>query len=165
MHIQSLPGGAKVGIKVLAERFPESEARIGAALRELRGHSYLERTRERLPGGKLVTRTISYNHPDVSTAPLPIRHTSPPPPSDLPEPEPVPEAPAPAPQPPKRPRPPLPQPQAPDLERHRVATDLLAGLRRDEPRLLLGAHDVRRLAPAVAAWLERDATPTPYATP
>ncbi|NUK54709.1 helix-turn-helix domain-containing protein, partial [Streptomyces lunaelactis] len=52
-----------------------------------------------------------------------------------------------------------PQPQAPDLERHRAAIDLLAGLRRDEPRLLLGEHDVRRLAPAVAAWLERDAHP------
>ncbi|UYQ66508.1 helix-turn-helix domain-containing protein [Streptomyces peucetius] len=155
VHIQSLPDGAKVGIKVLADRFPESEARIAAALRELEEHSYLARMMERLPGGKLVTRTISYNHPEAAAAtpaPAPC-----PPPVREPEPEPVPE-PAPAPTPPPT-RPPLPQPQAPDLERHRVATDLLAGLRRDEPRLLLGEHDVHRLAPAVAAWLERDAAP------
>ncbi|MDQ1009543.1 hypothetical protein QFZ82_004028 [Streptomyces sp. V4I23] len=40
-----------------------------------------------------------------------------------------------------------------------MATDLLAGLRRDDPRLLLTERDIRRLAPAVAAWLERDAPP------
>ncbi|MGW7359317.1 helix-turn-helix domain-containing protein [Streptomyces sp. NPDC054802] len=162
VHIQSLPEGAKVGIKVLADRFPESEARIAAALRELEEHSYLARRLERLPGGKLVTRTISYNHPEAAAAATatPAPATCPPPvrePEPKPEPEPVPD-PAPAPPPPP-PRPPLPQPEAPDLERHRVATDLLAGLRRDEPRLILGEQDVRRLAPAVAAWLEREATP------
>ncbi|MCX4823549.1 helix-turn-helix domain-containing protein [Streptomyces sp. NBC_01142] len=180
VHIQSLPDGAKVGIKVLVDRFPESEARIAAALRELEEHSYLERTLVRLPGGKLVTRTISYNQPGAAPAPaaapqpqtepsLPARppHPAPAPErAEPPAPEPAPPAapaaeatPAPASPPPARPRPPLPQPQAPDLERHRAATDLLAGLRRDEPRLLLGEHDVRRLAPAVAAWLERDAHP------
>ncbi|MFF3399800.1 helix-turn-helix domain-containing protein [Streptomyces sp. NPDC002659] len=178
VHIQSLPDGAKVGIKVLTDRFPESEARI-AALRELEEHSYLARTLERLPGGKLVTRTISYNHPDAASAaqaeaPAPVPppepqpepagppHASEPPPAPAPaEPQAAPPpqpAPAPAPS-PKRPRPPLPQPQNPDLERHRVATDLLAGLRRDHPRLVLGERDVRRLAPAVAAWLEREASP------
>ncbi|MGW0777562.1 helix-turn-helix domain-containing protein [Streptomyces sp. NPDC002835] len=160
VHIQSLPEGAKVGIKVLADRFPESEARIAAALRELEEHSYLARRLERLPGGKLVTRTISYNHPEAAAAacPPPVREPEPAP-EPAPEPEPVPE-PEPAPAPPPAPaRPPLPQPEAPDLERHRVATDLLAGLRRDEPRLILGERDVRRLAPAVAAWLEREATP------
>lgn len=110
---------------------------------------YLERTRVRLPSGKLVTRTVSYNQPRAVPTPQ--------------EPEPVPPAPEPEPEtepaPVKAPPPPLPQPQAHDLERHRVATDLLAGLRRDEPRLLLAEHDVRRLAPAVAAWLERDAAP------
>ncbi|MER5280646.1 hypothetical protein ABT025_33610, partial [Streptomyces sp. NPDC002809] len=30
VHIQSLPAGAKVGVKVLTGRFPESEARIAA---------------------------------------------------------------------------------------------------------------------------------------
>lgn len=158
VHIQSLPEGAKVGIKVLADRFPESEARIAAALRELEEHSYLARRLERLPGGKLVTRTISYNRPEAATTacPPPAREPKP-----APEPEPVPAPePEPAPASPPAPaRPQLPQPEAPDLERHRVATDLLAGLRRDEPRLILGEQDVRRLAPAVAAWLEREATP------
>ncbi|WP_405570185.1 helix-turn-helix domain-containing protein [Streptomyces sp. NBC_01167] len=186
VHIQSLPDGAKVGIKVLADRFPESEARIAAALRELEEHSYLERTLMRLPGGKLVTRTISYNQPGGSQAPTaaprppaePTRTASvpatPPAPAaeletaELPAPEAAPPAatvaepapaPAPVPPPPALPPPPLPEPQSPDLERHRVATDLLAGLRRDHPRLLLGERDVRRLAPAVVAWLEREATP------
>ncbi|MCX4581735.1 helix-turn-helix domain-containing protein [Streptomyces sp. NBC_01481] len=180
VHIQSLPDGAKVGIKVLTDRFPESESRIAAALRELEEHSYLARTLERLPGGKLVTRTISYNQPGAApvraagpepgTAPsLPTSVPATPPPLPA-EPEPPAQepalsatpaaeaAPAPLP-PPARPRAPLPQPRTPDLERHRAATDLLADLRRHEPRLLLGEHDVRRLAPAVAAWLERDAHP------
>ncbi|WP_442817739.1 hypothetical protein [Streptomyces sp. NBC_01591] len=47
--------------------------------------------------------------------------------------------------------------------RHRpsfaIAAGLLADLRRHEPRLLLGEEDIRRLAPAVAAWFERDAHP------
>ncbi|MFC8915165.1 helix-turn-helix domain-containing protein [Streptomyces sp. NPDC057116] len=166
VHIQSLPDGAKVGIKVLTDRFPESEARIAAALRELEEHHYLERTLVRLPGGELVTRTVAYDHPG---APAPAPATPPPPPLSEPEPTPEPvDPPAPEPEPapepvpqqaPAPPRPPLPQPQAPDLERHRLATDLLAGLRRDDARLLLGEQDIRRLAPAVAAWLERDAHP------
>lgn len=162
VHIQSLPEGAKVGIKVLADRFPESEARIAAALRKLEEHGYLARRLERLPGGRLVTRTISHNRPEAAAAacPPPVRKPEPAP-EPLQEPEPAPASPpppAPAPRPAPA-RPPLPQPEAPDLERHRVATDLLAGLRRDEPRLILGEQDVRRLAPAVAAWLEREATP------
>ncbi|GAA4073804.1 helix-turn-helix domain-containing protein [Streptomyces hundungensis] len=40
VHIQSLPAGARIGIKVLADRFPEGEARIAAALRELEAHGY-----------------------------------------------------------------------------------------------------------------------------
>ncbi|WP_406731790.1 helix-turn-helix domain-containing protein [Streptomyces sp. NBC_01794] len=180
VHIQSLPHGAKVGIKVLVDRFPESEARIAAALRELEEHSYLERTLVRLPGGKLVTRTISYNQPGAVPATVaapepptePSLPATPPPPAPAPQraeppaPEPAPPAapvaepaPAPEPPPPARPRPPLLQPQTPDLEGHRAATDLLAGLRRDHPRLVLGERDVLRLAPAVVAWLEREATP------
>lgn len=63
VHIQSLPAGAKVGIKVLAARFPESETRIAAALRELEAVGYLHRSRVRLRTGRLVTRTVSYNQP------------------------------------------------------------------------------------------------------
>ncbi|MGW2593165.1 helix-turn-helix domain-containing protein [Streptomyces sp. NPDC001515] len=62
-HIQSLPAGAQVGIKSLAARFPEGEARIAEALRELEGKGYLHRSRVRLPDGRVVTRTVSYNRP------------------------------------------------------------------------------------------------------
>ncbi|MFC9272460.1 helix-turn-helix domain-containing protein [Streptomyces zhihengii] len=185
VHIQSLPDGAKVGIKVLADRFPESEARIAAALRELEAHSYLARTVERLPGGRVVTRTVSYNHPDAAAGSVPPAPEPPAepertpvpaePPADAPEPPreaapppqpataPVPRR-APEPEPEREPAPappslPLPQPCSSEPEIHRTAADLLAGLRRDDPRLILGETDVRRLAPAVAAWLERGITP------
>ncbi|WP_329615910.1 helix-turn-helix domain-containing protein [Streptomyces brevispora] len=103
-HIQSLPAGAKVGIKVLVERFPESEARIAAALRELEATGYLHRSRVRLPDGQVITRTISYNRPgtDAQTSitsqpPVPRRprRTAPP---RTPSPVPIP-APSPVPQP------------------------------------------------------------------
>lgn len=183
VHIQSLPAGARIGVKVLADRFPESEARVAAALRELEAHGYLCRTRERLPNGRVVTRTVSYNQPgkprtDVSPgvvppAAAPVASAVPVAPAAA---APVPPAVVPAAeqqlrsQPPPQPLPRagvhgprpalvLPQPLVPDPERHRAAIDLLSGLRRDEPMLLLAETDVRRLAPAVAAWLERDARP------
>ncbi|MDT0456212.1 helix-turn-helix domain-containing protein [Streptomyces sp. DSM 41527] len=164
VHIQSLPVGALVGIKFLSSRFPESEHRIAGALRELEAHGYLKRTRERLPGGKVVTRTVSYNQPGsaVTAAPEPV-HTpqqprKPPPATQKPTPGPEePAAPAPAPRP--VPRQALPQPRTLDLERHRTATALLAELHRHEPGLLLSERDVHRLAPATAAWLERGASP------
>ncbi|WP_328330002.1 helix-turn-helix domain-containing protein [Streptomyces sp. NBC_00455] len=187
VHIQSLPAGARIGVKVLADRFPESEARVASALRELEAHGYLRRTRERLPNGRVVTRTVSYNQPGepgASGKPVadarPRPTTVPPgptPPAALsaPEPQPRPRL-QPQPRPPMQKQPPiqrqaraddpvprpavvLPQPLVPDPVRHRAAIDLLSGLRRDEPRLLLAETDVRRLAPAVAAWLERDAHP------
>ncbi|MFI6728995.1 helix-turn-helix domain-containing protein [Streptomyces atratus] len=179
-HIQSLPDGVRIGIRFLADRFPESEARIAAALRELEAHGYLKRTRERLPSGRVFTRTVSYNQPAADACPTAVPEPRPRPVRPVPEPSapgpessvstpaPAPEtAPAPPPQPETEkpapthvpPRPPLPQPQVSDLDRHRAATDLLGGLRRQEPRLLLAEDDVRRLAPAVAAWLERDAHP------
>ncbi|MFK4066141.1 helix-turn-helix domain-containing protein [Streptomyces sp. NPDC029674] len=147
VHIQSLPAGARIGIKFLAARFPESEHRIAGALRELERHGYLARTRERLPGGEVVTRTVSYNQPGTR-----------------PDAEPA-LVPAPAPEQPARadrvppPREPLPEPDTPDLDRHRAATELLSGLRHHDPRLLLAERDVRRLTPAAAAWLERGAAP------
>ncbi|MET7635721.1 helix-turn-helix domain-containing protein [Streptomyces sp. NPDC005078] len=201
-HIQSLPTGAKIGIRFLADRFPESETRIAAALRELEAHGYLQRTRTRLASGQVVTRTLSYNQPashgTPATAPLrhprtrpsrqaprhtpvpaPVREqplapapvpdtapTSAPQPdrqaaTPAPAPETTPASPVPeqAPTPPAPPRPPLPEPRVADPARHDAAAELLAGLRRHEPRLLLAEKDVRRLAPAVAAWLERDAHP------
>lgn len=58
--------------------------------------------------------------------------------------------------------PPLPaKADGPAPARHRsAATDLLAGLRAHDSRLLLTDRDVLRLAPAVAAWLERGVPPT-----
>ncbi|QHY97544.1 hypothetical protein SSPS47_20790 [Streptomyces sp. S4.7] len=161
VHIQSLPAGARIGIKCLTARFPESEARIASALRELEAAGYLERTRERLPSGRIVTHTVSYNQPPTLRRAEPVR-VRPPQPQPQPEPEPQPEpapAPAPASASAKPPPPPLPQPLSPDPNRHRAAADLLAGLRRQGPRLLLAERDVRRLAPGVAAWLERGADP------
>lgn len=48
---------------------------------------------------------------------------------------------------------------SPTTEDARAAAALLADLRRDDDRLLLPERDVRRLAPAVATWLERGAAP------
>ena len=161
-HIQSLPDGASVDIRTLAERFPEGRDRIAAALRELEAYGYLERVRERTPDGRMATRTLSYNHPEATRArrarePQPVRpvrqpvrepHPEPPP-RDTPEPEPEPE-----PEPGPEPEPaPAPEPAPP------AATAVLATLRRDDDRLLLSQRDVRRLAPAVAVWLERGASP------
>ncbi|WP_392671334.1 helix-turn-helix domain-containing protein [Streptomyces sp. LN785] len=186
LHIQSLPSGAKIGIKVLAERFPDSEARIAAALRELEAHGYLRRSRERLPDGRVVTRTCSYNQlgPGPRTpparAPRPRPEPSPDRPLPLPatcgaaepaeshtpvsQPLPPPRsdgapAPHPAPVPPPIAPMQLPVPHAPGAEVHRTAAALLAGLRRDDPQLILSERDVDRLAPAVAAWLEREVAP------
>ncbi|WP_313879082.1 helix-turn-helix domain-containing protein [Streptomyces sp. FIT100] len=63
VHIQSLPTGARVSIKRLAERFPEGEIRIAAALRELEEHGYLARVQVRLPSGAMLALTLSYNNP------------------------------------------------------------------------------------------------------
>ncbi|MCX4969907.1 hypothetical protein OHA98_35165 [Streptomyces sp. NBC_00654] len=102
VRIQSLPPGADVGIKALAARFPEGESRIAAALRELEAHGYLQRTRTRLPGGRIVTRTVFCNQPAellrTRTAAAP-----PTPPGRFPAPTPAPPpavAPAPMPEPP-----------------------------------------------------------------
>lgn len=152
-HIQSLPTGAKVSIKALSERFAEGETRIASALRELEAHGYLSRTRERLPSGRVVTRTVSYNNPpamrldapeDLERAPEPV----------VPEPDPDPDA---DPDPDPEPAPP-PTPRAAPGE-HEEAADLLARLRLRDPRLLLSERDVARLAPGVAGWLERGLSP------
>ncbi|WP_415950717.1 helix-turn-helix domain-containing protein [Streptomyces sp. KLOTTS4A1] len=197
-HIQSLPEGAKVSIKCLAGRFREGEVSIAAALRELEAHGYLTRTRERLPSGRIVTRTVSYNNPpamrdtcpEQGAAPVERRmrrpsepqsgesksgepqsgereraasaaHASPACPPTVPASRPSapasrPSAPASR---PATPPSPLPAPDTPELDRHRTAVALLADLRRNDPRLLLAQRDIRRLAPAVAAWLEREVPP------
>lgn len=152
-HIQSLRTGTAIDIKTLAARFPEGPTRIAAALRELETHGYLRRTRERTPTGRLVTRTVSCNQPgrrrDTREA------------SEADPPKPAPPAPA-RPQKPARRTalPDVPKPSYSSPALLRTATDVLAGLRRADPRLLLTATEAEHLALGVAAWLERELTPT-----
>lgn len=156
VHLQSLPKGARVDIKSLAARFPEGATRIAAALRELEAHGYLRRSRERVPGGRIVTRTVSCNQPAAAR-----RHAAPEP---APEPGPAvvrPEEHARS-EPrekraPRKPLPAVPRPAHPAPVLLQEAAGLLADLRRHDPRLLLSACDTAHLAPGVAAWLERDA--------
>ncbi|MEV7719827.1 helix-turn-helix domain-containing protein [Streptomyces sp. NPDC088184] len=170
-YIQSLPAGARIGIKKLAERFPESEARIAAALRELEAHGYLSRTRERLPNGRVVTRTCSYNQPSGTAqrhpapAPKPRRPAPAPAPAPAPvavaatPPPPAPVPATPAPTAPRAPSSPLPQPRKALPQFLRAATALLTELPRHASQLVLSEEDVARLAPAVATWFERGSTP------
>ncbi|MFI6946865.1 helix-turn-helix domain-containing protein [Streptomyces sp. NPDC050422] len=177
LHIQSLPPGAKVGIKALAARLPaDSEHRIAEALRELEEHGYLKRTRVRSPEGKVYTRTVSYNHPDPAAldkaqtqtvkprkprptpAPSPKPTPAPPPPPSRPaEPAPLPRVPAPTAK--KPPRPPLPQPLNPRPQLLHAAALLLVGLQNQDRELVLTEEQIDFLTPGVAAWFERDASP------
>ncbi|MCP3822302.1 helix-turn-helix domain-containing protein [Streptomyces sp. A3M-1-3] len=152
VRIQSLPDGARVGIKALAERFPESEYRIAGALRELEEAGYLLRWKERTPAQRIVTRTTYYEHPGHrESAP---REPAPKPEPPRPEPEPDPKPPTPTPTPtPTSPPPPV------DPVLHQPAADLLAGLRSADPRLTLSVRDISQLVPGVAAWLERGVLP------
>ncbi|MFF4060981.1 helix-turn-helix domain-containing protein [Streptomyces sp. NPDC001668] len=145
LYIQSLPAGASVDIKTLATRFPEGRDRIAAALRDLETHGYLRRERQHLSGGRIVTRTVSCNRPGHrgrvgdDQAPGPPKKRQPPRKKLLPA---------------------VPQPGYPAPALIQQAIELLATLRRHDPRLLLSATDAEHLAPGVAAWLERDVTPT-----
>ncbi|MET9843270.1 helix-turn-helix domain-containing protein [Streptomyces ossamyceticus] len=154
VHIQSLPTGARVDIKTLAHRFPESPARIAAALRELETHGYLRRTRERTESGRIVTRTVSFNQPGRHAG---ATDDTPKPPVGPPARR---AATAPQRKPARRALPAVPQPAYASPTLLRTATEVLAGLRRTDPRLLLSTTDAEHLAPGVAAWLERDLTPT-----
>ncbi|MFI2431442.1 helix-turn-helix domain-containing protein [Streptomyces sp. NPDC018693] len=145
-YIQSVRPGTAVDIKTLADRFPEGPTRIAAALRELEAHGYLIRTRERTPTGRIITRTVSCNRPGHRTAPAETRPAR----------RPAPDKPPPR----KRRLPAVPQPSYTSPALLRTAVDVLADLRRHDPRLLLSATDAEHLAPGVAAWLERDLTPT-----
>ncbi|WP_105975776.1 helix-turn-helix domain-containing protein [Streptomyces geranii] len=161
-YIQSLPNGAQVDIKTLAARFHEGATRIAAGLRELEEYGYLSRTRERTSTGRIITRTVSFNRPrqpgeegqdgeePERTDDRPAR-TAPSAPS-APE-EPRKRA-------PRKPLPAVPQPAYKGPGLLEAATELLVGLRRHDPDLLLSACDTAHLAPGVAAWLERDVSAT-----
>jgi hypothetical protein len=68
LHIMSLPEGAPVDIRSLAERFSEGRTRIAFGLRELEAHGYLERVRERTEKGQVVTRTYVHHLPGCGDA-------------------------------------------------------------------------------------------------
>ncbi|MEV7322424.1 helix-turn-helix domain-containing protein [Streptomyces sp. NPDC093970] len=144
VHIQSLPKGAQVDIKSLAIRFPEGRDRIAAALNELEAEGYLRRERARIADGRIVTRTVSCNQPG-HRARRPEAAARPK-----------------APQKPARKKalPAVPRPSCPSPALVQKAVDLLSDLRRHDSRLLLSAAETAHLAPGVAAWLERDVTPT-----
>ncbi|MEV5275398.1 helix-turn-helix domain-containing protein [Streptomyces werraensis] len=148
-HIQSLPTGAPTDIKSLAARFKEGATRIAAALRELEAHGYLRRERVRTATGRIITRTVSCNQPGHRRRPADTDCPVPPRAAHRPEPR------------PRKALPVVPQPtRAAAVALQQQATDLLAGLRRHDPRLLLSATDTAHLAPGVIAWLEREVTPT-----
>ncbi|WP_228995017.1 hypothetical protein [Streptomyces sp. DH8] len=119
VRIQSLPQGAKVGVKALSAHCPEGEKRIAAALRELEAVGYLHRVRERLTNGRIITRTVFCNQPTALTLPpRPAAVQQPPapgpPPAPAPPPTPSPaQAQAPASIPPQAQAPIPPQAQAP----------------------------------------------------
>ncbi|MFI5526389.1 helix-turn-helix domain-containing protein [Streptomyces platensis] len=149
-HILSLPEGAPVDIRTLAARFPEGRDRIAFALRELEAHGYVQRVRERTAEGRVITRTYAHSAPGV-TGPGPGQgEVAPPPPAPAEARRPVRAA---------TPVPPEPDPavEAPSGERHASARALLIALRRTDDRLTLPEREVRRLAPAVAAWFENGA--------
>ncbi|MEV8309040.1 helix-turn-helix domain-containing protein [Streptomyces flavidovirens] len=173
-HIQSLPDGARIGIKELAKKFVESEARIAAGLRELAAYGYLVRSKERTACGKGVTRTVFYDNPaagvraafadlvgepeapkaeaEAETEAVAVAVASP---SIVDVSTATLSAPAP------RPQVPLPVPKSePTTDIRRTAADLLAGLRGLDPRLRLAERDIHRLVPAGGAWLERELSVT-----
>ncbi|MET9695655.1 helix-turn-helix domain-containing protein [Streptomyces sp. NPDC006529] len=177
LHIQSLPAGHRIGIKDLAERFPESEYRIAEALRELEKYGYLMRTRVRLDNGQVVTRTVSYNRPRFLGEEPPEAGEDDAgadagggaPPGERSGGAPVRAAGAHVAAVEPLPRPaeevvsvvrPLPRPaEEGSPARREAAARILVALRAVDPRLLLGTRDIERFVPATEAWLERGAAP------
>lgn len=167
-HILSLPEGAPVDIRSLAERFPEGRDRIAFALRELETRGYLERVRERTEAGRLYTRTYAHHAPAArpaactpdgpavgaqagETTQEDDQACDPPDPSSLGGGPPAPQA---SPTPPEK----RGSEHTPRGGHHDKAVALLAGLRRTDDRLTLSRRQVERLAPAVAAWFDGGAT-------
>ncbi|MEV5428333.1 hypothetical protein [Streptomyces sp. NPDC052701] len=171
-YISSLPDGSPVSIAALCEHFSEGEILISRALRELEAAGYLERRRERLPTGRIRTRTYFHGvpggvpgddpQPDPDGPPGPPRPsrsreqpaaTAATPPSVTTTPSTTATAPetahTPAPAEAKA-ETDAPVPLA-DADPRAVA--VLAALRRVDPRLVLSEREAARLAPAVARWL------------
>ncbi|MFI9563357.1 helix-turn-helix domain-containing protein [Streptomyces rishiriensis] len=178
VHILSLPQGAPVDIRSLADRFPEGRDRIAFGLRELEAHGYLERVRERTDGGRFVTRTYAHNAPaltrrraeaaEVREEPAvpavtvasitPVVSVAPAVPVTTVDAvgveaagDPVAEE---APSPPSDV-----SEREPFMSGHRdKAFALLAGLRRIDDRFTLSRKDVESLTPAVVGWFDDGAS-------
>ena len=160
VHILSLPEGAPVDIRTLAGRFTEGRDRIGFALKELEAEGYVDRVRERVAGGRVVTRTYAYNAPALTrargqAAAVPVAPVTPlvPASEDDGHQEPVPPTPEAVPE-----AVPVPEPEPPRGEHHDKAESLLIGLRRTDNRFTLSRKDVKRLTPAVVAWFDNGAS-------
>ncbi|WP_262705848.1 MULTISPECIES: hypothetical protein [Streptomyces] len=147
-YISSLPDGTPVSIAALCEHFTEGEILISRALRELESAGYLERRRERGPGGTIRTRTYFYDVPSEG-APTPPRPRRP-------RPSAAKDAPA------AHTAPQTPEPEAaadtdpttpPLAEADERAVAILTSLRIADSRLILSRRDVAELAPAVGQWL------------
>lgn len=149
VYILSLPDGAACDIRTLAARFPEGRDRIGFALRELEAGGYIERVRERVDGGRFVTRTFAHDVPGDGA----VRATTPVS-APVSAPAPVPEVPA------VVEAVPVGGEEAEPVrsEQHEKAESLLVGLRRSDDRFTLSRKEVRRLVPAVVAWFENGAS-------
>ncbi|MFJ9022237.1 hypothetical protein ACIRPU_20060 [Streptomyces sp. NPDC102259] len=184
-YIASLPDGSPVTITALCEHFSEGEILISRALRELEAAGYLERRRERTPTGHFRTRTYFYDVPDG--APHPDGPPEPPKPRRPREQPAVVRGPL---RPPVQPEVEIPAPltdvadvagvadvadgagvgdvadgagvgdvaDGADADPRAVA--VLTALRRVDPRLILSAREVARLAPAVTRWLAAGLLPT-----
>ncbi|MFE9066037.1 hypothetical protein [Streptomyces violaceusniger] len=148
-YISSLPDGTPVSIAALCEHFTEGEILISRALRELESAGYLERRRERGPGGVIRTRTYFYDAPRGGGSPTPPRprRSRPSAAKKVPAVRTAPKAPE-------------PKPAAdtghtaPSLaESDERAVAILTSLRILDPRLILSRRDVAELAPAVSQWL------------
>ncbi|MCX4823926.1 hypothetical protein OG883_29435 [Streptomyces sp. NBC_01142] len=183
-YIASLPDGASVSIATLCDHFTEGEILISRALRELEAAGYLERRRERGPGGLIRTRTYFYDvpgrglpSPPPPTPPHRRRPAAEPVPAQTPRPEAAPgtrpaaptqAGPVPRPEPAQGLTPPTapeagdapdtaPPPQLAEDDPQAVA--ILASLRIRDRRLILSRREVAELAPAVSQWLAQGTGP------
>ncbi|MEU0252197.1 hypothetical protein ABZ299_06715 [Streptomyces sp. NPDC006184] len=148
-YIASLPDGSRVSITALCEHFTEGEILISRALGELEAAGYLERRRERLPTGRIRTRTYFYDVPRGHPAPAgppkpPAADMSPPPSAPTTEPAPAPAG---------------PEETAALSDADPRALAVLTSLRRVDPRLVLSEREAVRLAPAVTQWLAAGVAP------
>ncbi|WJD99172.1 hypothetical protein [Streptomyces antimycoticus] len=157
-YISSLPDGAPVSIAALCEHFTEGEILISRALRELESAGYLERRRERGPGGVIRTRTYFYDVPRGGGSPAPPRprRSRPNGAKTAPAVQTTPHTPKPEAAANTSLTPP--PPSLADADEQAVA--ILTSLRILDPRLILSRREVANLAPAVGQWLAAGVGPT-----